>query len=131
MRINFRAFVVLGLFIVADAVWAQMSEPKYAWQKEDTLKIVYKDVLNNDSYNAQKLAWNKKRIIGTTLMLGFGVLTYYYHQKAESSYSSYLNSGSISHMNAHFERAEKFDKLKGLAGIGIEIGFLLNIWSFF
>ncbi|MBN1481161.1 hypothetical protein EH223_01730 [candidate division KSB1 bacterium] len=131
MRTNLGVFILLGLFIFADATWAQVPERKYAWQKQDTLKIVYKDVLNNDNYNAQKLDWNKKRVIGTALMLGFGALTYYYHQRAESSYSSYLNSGSISQMDAHFKRTEKFDKLKGLAGIGVEIGFLLNVWSFF
>ena len=130
MRTRLGVFLLLALIIVADAVLAQMPEPTYVWQKQDTLKIVYKDILNNDHYAVQKLSWNKKRVVGTAFMLGFGALTYYFHQKAESSYSSYLNSGSISQMNAHFRQAEKFDKLKGVAGIGVEIGFLLCVWSF-
>ncbi|MBN1561849.1 hypothetical protein JW998_16480 [candidate division KSB1 bacterium] len=130
MRTRVAVFILLALIAVADAVLAQMPEPTYVWQKQDTLKIVYVEILNNDNYAVQKMRWNEKRVLGAAFVFGFGALTYYFHQKAESSYSSYLNSGSIAQMNAHFRQAEKFDKLKGMAGIGVEIGFLLCVWSF-
>ena len=122
---------MIGVVLLTNMAPAQMPTPKYAWQKPDTLEIAYKEVLKNDNYAAQKLSWNKKRVIGAAMMIGFGAITYYYHQKAESSYSSYLSAGSISQMDAHFKRTQEFDKLKGLASIGVEIGFLLNVWSFF
>jgi hypothetical protein len=131
MNVKYLIIVILSVIFSADLATAQMPAPTYAWQKKDTLEIAYKEILQNDNYAAQKLSWNKKRIVGTALMIGFGALTYYYHHKAESSYSSYLNSGSISQMDAHFNRTEEYDKLKGLASIGVEIGFLLNVWSFF
>lgn len=131
MKINIIGIFLFGVFFAGKVAYAQGPETKYPWQPPDTLKIVAKAVLPNDHYAEQKLTWNKKRVLGTALMLGFGALTYYYHQKAEESYSNYLKSGSFSQMNAYFEQAEKFDQLKGAASIGLEIGFLFNVWSFF
>jgi len=131
MKISRILNVIPFLFLFANSALAQMSKPKYVWESQDTLKIAYKTILTNDSYQPQKLKWNQKRVIGTALMVTCSALAYYYHQKAESSYERYLDTGSIAEMNTLFRETEKYDQLKGFAGIGIEIGFLLNVWSFF
>ena len=118
------------MLLIAGFAFAQGPQKIYAWAPQDTLEIAFKEVLTNDGYKAQKLVWTKKRVIGTALMVTFGAVAYYYHQQAEDSYSKYLRAGSFSQLNKHFTETEKFDRLKGAAGIGIEIGFLLNVWSF-
>lgn len=130
MNTNKSNIVVFLLFLLSAVAVGQHSFQNSSFVKHDTLKIVYKEILSNDSYKTNKLSWNKKRVLGTVLMVSCGVLSYYCHEQAESYYSRYLHSGSIEQMNKHFDRAEKYDRYKGIASIGVEIGFLLNVWSF-
>jgi hypothetical protein len=131
MKVKRVIFGLIWLFLFASHLPAQMPMPKYSWSSEDTLKIAYKKTLVNESYKAQKLGWNKKRIIGTAAIITFGALAYYYHQQANESYLKYKKSGDLTKMNAYYRQTERYDMVKGISGVGIEIGFLLNIWSFF
>ncbi len=122
--------VIVLLLVTVSLSHGQMWENE-STLKIDTLKIAYKEILKNESYQAEKLSWNKKRIIGTALMISFGALAFYYHKKADDSYSKYLESGHIPTMKNYFKNTQRFDRYKGYAFIGIEIGFALNVWSFY
>lgn len=123
--------ILITLFVLFNQVlFSQVTENSYFWSKKDTVEIVYKEILQNKSYKTPKLTWNTKRLVGTSMMVTFGVLTYYYHQQADDAFSRYKRSGSISEMNSYFKKAEKFDTFKGAASIGIQVGFMLNVWSF-
>ncbi len=130
MTNNLKIFVLI-LFLITVNVQAQMHKAKLSQGAQDSLSLTFKKVLTNDGYKQHTLTWNRKRVIGVACIVTFGALAYYCHQQAESSYSDYLRSGSIAQMDACFRKAEKYDRLKGAASIGIEFGFLLSAWSFF
>lgn len=118
---------LVSLFLICSFASGQI---KSSSAPQDTLKIAYKEILANDSYKSEKVNRKTKLIVGTALMVSCGVLSYYCHKQADNYYSQYLHSGSISQMNNKFFLTEKYDRYKGMMTIGIEIGFLINVWAF-
>ncbi|HMA62610.1 MAG TPA: hypothetical protein VKP78_08170 [bacterium] len=104
--------------------------PPYKDSKpDDSLKIAHKGILLNDGYREQKFKWNITRTIGTTLMLSFGALSYYLDQEADDNYSRYLETGDLNKMDDYYKKAKRYDRLKGISYIGVEVGFFINVWS--
>jgi len=93
------------------------------------LKIHHKNVLLSNQYGKNRINWNLKKTIGTSLMISCSILAYYCDDQADKYYSRYLATGDIDKMNDYYDKTEKFDNYKNLAYVGIEIGFCINVWS--
>ena len=120
-------FLVILMMSVS---FGQLKEPNYVIQK-DSLKIQYKEVLQSEDFKHEKINWDKNNTIGTLISLGFGYMTYYYNNKANNYYSKYKKTGNLKKMNNYWDKTKKYDQLKGMCYIGFEIGFTINIYSFY
>jgi len=98
--------------------------------KNDSLKINFADTLKIFPVQKNTIKWNKQRIIGIGVMVAFGLLSYHFHCEAEESYNAYLRSGSYSEMDRLFAEAKRYDRYTGFSYIGVEIGFLITVFSF-
>lgn len=121
--------IALTLIIAFNLCFGQFAFRLPEKKDDDSLKIAHKDVLLNTGYKPQKLRWNLTRTIGTSLMISFGVLSYYLDEQADKNYARYLETGDLEKMKKYYKKTKKYDRYKGISYIGIEIGFFINVWS--
>ena len=116
------------LIILSYGLGAQFSGNEQPLNNTE-LEIPHQEFLLKNDYNTPEFKWNKKNTIGTTLMISFGALAYYFQDRADDNYSKYLEAENISEMNKYYDETKKFDRYSRISYIGIEIGFCFNVWS--
>ena len=121
--------LILIILIIFSGLIPAQNPPFKNNRSDDSLKIAHKEILTNDGYREQKFKWNMTRTIGTTLMISFGALSYYLDQEADDNYSRYLETGDLDKMDDYYNKAKRYDRLKGVSYIGVEVGFFINVWS--
>lgn len=121
--------VILSSLIFVYLCQAQYQTDLQSGSTRDSLKIYHKDVLLNNKYTPQKFEWNSTLTLGTALMVSSGILSYYLDERADEYYSRYLKTGNFEKMDQYYDKAQKYDSFKGIAYIGIEIGFFINVWA--
>lgn len=121
--------LILIILIIFSGLIPAQNPPFKNNRSDDSLKITHKEILTNDGYKEQKFKWNMTRTIGTTLMLSFGALSYYLDREADDNYSRYLETGDLDKMDDYYNKAKRYDRLKGVSYIGVEVGFFINVWS--
>ncbi|MCF7885982.1 MAG: hypothetical protein K9M80_05770, partial [Candidatus Marinimicrobia bacterium] len=110
--------VILSILILINLNFGQRP-PFKAPFNPDSLQIAHKNILQNTGYETQKLKWNLKNTIGTSLILSCGILAYFLDDKADENYSRYLKTGDLQKMDKFYKNTKKYDRYKGLSYIGI------------
>lgn len=97
----------------------------------DTTHKSFPDTLMIKHAVTHTIKFNSQRIFGLGMTAAFGALSYYFHNKAETSYCAYLRTGKISEMEHLFSRAERFDQYAGWSYFGAGLGFIITALSFY
>lgn len=100
------------------------------WMPADSTVIILDTLAITHSKTS--LSVNRSELlIGVGIVLISGAAAWQYHSQAEAAYRDYLAEGDISKINAHYDKAEKFDRYTGTAYLGIQIGFLILLKAVF
>jgi len=129
-----RVILIILVFISLGTAQVPMSHQVNnfftAFGTSGSLRKSFPDTLKILPIPKNTIKWNKQRIIGIGVMVAFGLLSYHFHYEAEESYNAYLRSGSYSEMDRLFAETERYDRYTGFSYIGVEIGFLITVFSF-
>ena len=69
--------------------------------------------------------------LGAALTVGAGLVAYWSKEKADRAYDRYLHSASAKRQNEFYAEARRYDRMAGVAFIGMEIGLVLSSYLLF
>jgi len=98
--------------------------------KADSLTVQHPGVLKIEPAGKHRIEITPKGYLGFGTMIVFGVLSWYFHQEAETAYDLYLHSGKFSEMRHYYDKSVKYDRLTGWSYAGFQVGFLITVISF-
>ncbi len=121
-------------FILSASLSSQEGRTKRSilpiWTPPDSTVIIPDTLTITDSKTS--LSVNRSELlIGVGIVLISGVAAWQYNSQAEAAYRDYRAEGDISKINAHYDKAEKFDRYTGAAYLGIQGGFLILLKAVF
>ena len=78
----------------------------------------------------------KKRVksrlyLGAALTVGAGPVAYWSKEKADRAYDRYLYSASAKRQSEFYAEARRYDRMAGVAFIGMEVGLVLSSYLLF
>ena len=69
--------------------------------------------------------------LGAALTVGAGLVAYWSKEKADRAYDRYLHSASAKRQNEFYAEARHYDRMAGVAFIGMEVGLVLSSYLLF
>ncbi len=128
----------LIVIIISSILFGQIPRDTLSEQLQDSLKfgdinpefVPDKEVLKISIAPEHKLKSDPNRGVGICIMVISGGLSWYYHQEADKAYEKYMTMGNFEEMNRLYDDAQKYDKYSGWLYIGMEVGFLVTVFSF-
>ena len=97
------------------------------WQSGD--RVVGEPPLRVDS--PQKKRSRKKLYLSAALAVGAGVVAYWSKERADAAYDRYLRSASVARQQRELDAAKHFDRVTGMAFVGMEVGIVVSSYLLF
>ena len=73
----------------------------------------------------------KKLYLSAALAVGAGVVAYWSKERADAAYDRYLRSASVARQQRELDEAKHFDRVAGMAFVGMEVGLVLSSYLLF
>ena len=73
----------------------------------------------------------KKLYLSAALAVGGGVVAYWSKERAAAAYDRYLRSASVARQQRELDAAKRFDRVAGMAFVGMEVGLVLSSYLLF
>ena len=73
----------------------------------------------------------KKLYLSAALAAGAGVVAYWSKERADAAYDRYLRSASVARQQRELDEAKHFDRVAGMAFVGMEVGLVLSSYLLF
>ena len=97
------------------------------WQSGD--RVLGEPPLRVDS--PQKKRSRKKLYLSAALAVGAGVVAYWSKERADAAYDRYLRSASVARQQRELDAAKHFDRVTGMAFVGMEVGIVVSSYLLF
>ena len=73
----------------------------------------------------------KKLYLSAALAVGAGAVAYWSKERADAAYDRYLRSASVVRQQRELDEAKHFDRVAGMAFVGMEVGLVLSSYLLF
>ena len=73
----------------------------------------------------------KKLYLSAALAVGAGVVAYWSKERADAAYDRYLRSASVVRQQRELDAAKHFDRVTGMAFVGMEVGIVVSSYLLF
>ena len=97
------------------------------WQSGD--RVLGEPSLRVDS--PKKKRSRKKLYLSAALAVGAGVVAYWSKERADAAYDRYLRSASVARQQRELDAAKHFDRVTGMAFVGMEVGIVVSSYLLF
>ena len=81
--------------------------------------------------SSKKKRSRKKLYLSAALAVGAGAVAYWSKERADAAYDRYLRSASVVRQQRELDEAKHFDRVAGMAFVGMEVGLVLSSYLLF
>ena len=85
----------------------------------------------SETVNGSRSRWSKRLYLSAALTVSAGILARWTKHEADRSYDEYLKSASRKRQKGAFGRAERYDRMSGVALAAMEAGLILSTYLTF
>ena len=120
---------------VSAPTWAEsLALPRRLVQLETALATQWAErpVLRQQSMPTAAAVPSKKKrsrtklYLSAALAVGAGAVAYWSKERADAAYDRYLRSASVARQQRELDEAKQFDRVTGMAFVGMEVGLVLS-----
>ena len=111
--------------------WLAPLEATLAAQWAERPLLRQRSLPTTSAAQTKKKRSRKKLYLSAALALGGGVVAYWSKERADAAYDRYLRSASVARQQRELDEAKHFDRVAGMAFVGMEVGLVLSSYLLF